>query len=153
MAHERRAPAPLPPAPPARTPPHRRFWQLRRERQLSMAELAKLAGVRPATICELERGTTRIPQPRTLAKLATVFGMTLDDFRRELGMHGSATWPGAVEHAGPDDHHGLSPRAEKIAGLVETLPADEQALIETLALYFHLRRSVNPPADGTRVGP
>src|ERR671933_693689 len=117
MAHERRAPAPLPPAPPARTPPHRRFWQLRRERQLSMAELAKLAGVRPATICELERGTTRMPQPRTLAKLATVFGMSLDDFRRALGMHGPASWPGALERDGLDDRPGLSPRAQQLAGL------------------------------------
>ena len=152
MAHERRASAPLPPALPAGVPPHRRLWQLRRERQLSMAELAKLAGVRPATICELERGTTRMPQPRTLAKLAMVFGMSLDDFRRALGMHGPASWPGALQRDGLDDHQGLSPRARKIAGLVETLPADEQALIETLAMYFHLRRSANLPANGTEVG-
>ena len=153
MAHERRAAAPAPPALPAGVPPHRRLWQLRRERQLSMAELAKLAGIRPATICELERGTTRKPQPRTLAKLAMVFGMSLDDFRRALGMHGPPSWPGALERDGLDNCPGLSPRARQLAGLVETLPAEEQAYIEALALCFHRRRSVTPPADGTEVEP
>ena len=153
MAHERRAPAPVPPAPPTGVAPAQRLWRLRCERQLSMAALAKLAGVRPATICELERGTTRTPQPRTLQKLATVFGMSLDEFRRELGMHGPASRPGAPDRDRPPDDDGLSPRARKLAGLVETLPVDEQALLETLATYFHLRRRVTPPADGAGVEP
>src|SRR5919199_2202801 len=127
MAHERPASAAVLPALPAAVPPHRRLWQLRRERQLSMAELAKLAGVRPATICELERGTTQIPQSRTLAKLAAAYGLSLDEFRRQIGMHGHLDSVPAPRQD-PAAQPRLSPRAEQIASWVDTLPVEEQVL-------------------------
>jgi transcriptional regulator with XRE-family HTH domain len=48
--------------------------QLRRERMLSQAELAKLADTTQATLSLLERGE-RMAQPRTVRKLADAFGI------------------------------------------------------------------------------
>src|SRR5918911_2141474 len=113
MPRHRRPTAPLPPLPPPAVLPHRRLWALRTERRISIDQLAELAGVRPATICELERGTTHIPQRRTLAKLAAAYGMSLDEFRRQIGMHGqldSVPAPRPDPAAPPR----LSPRAEQI---------------------------------------
>src|SRR3954447_15000606 len=89
MTRPRRAPARLPPLP-ARTgvPPHVRLAALRMERRLSIAQLGALAGLRPTTISDLERGTTLIPQQRTLEKLAETYGISLDELRRAIGMHG-----------------------------------------------------------------
>jgi hypothetical protein len=48
--------------------------------------------------------------------------------------------------ADPEDRR-WSPRAERIAGLVESLPIAEQEFIETLCAYFRLRRGIDlPPA-------
>ena len=126
--------------------PHERLCTLRLERHLSIDQLADLAGVRPATICELERGTTHIPQRRTLAKLAAAYGLSLDEFRRQIGMHGhldSVPAPRQDPAAPPR----LSPRAEQIASWVDTLPVEEQVLIERLCGYLHARRYVNLAPD------
>ncbi len=147
--HDRR-PAPLPPLPPPAVLPHRRLWALRTERRISIDQLAELAGVRPATICELERGATQMPHRRTLAKLAAAYGMSLDELRRQIGMHGPL-------HGAPMPQSDIpalrrySLRAEKIAGMVDTLPVEEQALIETLCTYFHVRRGVRLPDEPMEV--
>jgi transcriptional regulator with XRE-family HTH domain len=52
----------------------KRLRQLRRERMLSQAELAKLADTTQATLSLLERGE-RMAQPRTVRKLADAFGI------------------------------------------------------------------------------
>jgi transcriptional regulator with XRE-family HTH domain len=145
MPRQRRAAVPLPPLPPAGMPPHRRFWSLRRERRLSITQLAALAGVRTGTICEFERGLTRMPHQRTLAKLAAAFGLSIDEFRRTLGIHGPLyRLPGPVADVEPPRPR-WSPRTEAIAALVETLPAAEQDLIEKLCALLHARRGVDLP--------
>ena len=140
MARERRKSSPLPPLPPVGVPPHRRLWQLRIERRISLVELGKLAGLRPATICEIERGTTEIPERRTLEKLATAFGMSLEELRWQIGMHGPLHPAPAPERDGAA--HSWSPRAEQIAGLVETLPVEEQAFVEHLCSLLQSCRGI-----------
>ena len=146
MTRPRRAPMPVPPLPAAGVPPHRRLWQLRAERRISLAELGRLAGLRPATICEIERGKTDMPEPRTLDKLATAFGMSPSALRRQLGMHGPRQGrpeePSLPEHD-MTERHGWSPRAEQIAALVETLPTEEQEFIHLLCGYLQARRRVD----------
>ena len=85
MAANRRSPAPLPPLPLAGVPPHRRLWELRMERGLSQASVAALAGLKKETVGRIERGQTQMPEATTLAKLAAVFGMSLDELRRRIG--------------------------------------------------------------------
>lgn len=150
MAYKRRAPVPLPPLPPAGVLPHERLVTLRRERRLSQAQLAALAGIRKATVVELERGRTQVPNQSTLRRLATVFGMSLDEFRRSLGMHGALQVAPPPEGSSPEGRR-LSPRAEQLAGLFDTLPVGEQELIERLCGYFHARRSIAMPAEGQAV--
>ncbi len=144
MTRPRRTPLPLPQLPPAGVPPHRRLWQLRTERRLSLAELGRLAGLRPATICEIERGKTDMPEPQTLDKLAHAFGVSAAELRRQLGMHGPAHVLPAPEHEAIH-HPRWSPRAEQIAGLVETLPVEEQEFVERLCSYLQARRRVDLP--------
>ena len=148
MSRPRRAPLPLPPLPAAEVPPHRRLWQLRTERRISLAELGRLAGLRAATICEIERGKTDMPEPRTLEKLAMAFGMSAAELRRRLGMHGPLSGPSEgtrrLEHDGTERPR-WSPRAEQVARLVETLPAEEQELIHRLCGYLQARRRVDLP--------
>src|SRR3712207_5854189 len=114
MPRHRRPTAPLPPLPAPAVLPHQRLWALRAERRISIDQLAELAGVRPATICDLERGLTQIPQRRTLQKLAAAFGMSVDELRRQIGMHGPLHRAPELGHAVTAGRH-LSPRAEMIA--------------------------------------
>ena len=51
--------------------------ELRDERYLSHRELAKLAGVSPTTVLNLERGGAE-PQRRTIRKLAAALDVTPD---------------------------------------------------------------------------
>ena len=127
-------------------PPHQRLGLLRRERRLSMNQLAALAGVRVATICEFERGMTQGLHERTLEKLAGAFGLSLQDFRRTLGMHGPLFTPPTLRGE-TTDHRRWSGRTEQIAELVETLPAAEQELIARLCAYLHARRGVQLPHE------
>ena len=150
MARERRAPAPLPALPPAGVPPHRRLWQLRMDRQLSQAQLAALAGIRKATLVNIERGQTQIPNQSTLDRLATALGMSLEELRRQIGMHGPLHVLPTPQRDSPKPRH-LSLRAEQIAGLVDTLPIEEQELIETLCRYLHARRDVALPSEPVKV--
>ncbi len=142
MARSGRSPAPLPPLPARGVAPHRRLWQLRMERQISLAELGALAGLRPATICEIERGRTEIPERRTLEKLAVAFGMTLEELRQQIGMHGPMYGSPAPAPDREEEHH-WSPRAEQIAGLVETLPIPEQEFVYRLCSYLQARRTID----------
>jgi transcriptional regulator with XRE-family HTH domain len=146
MPRERRAARPLPPLPPGGVPPHLRLSSLRQERRLSTAQLAALAGVRAGTIYEFERGMTRMPHQRTLGKLAAAFGMSSDEFRRLLGMHGPLFVPPARQRRRPDAG-GWSARTTEIAALVETLPTVEQEVIATLCAYLHARRGVALPRE------
>ena len=146
MPRERRSPAPLPPLPSTGMPPHQRLWLLRRERRLSMNQLAALAGVRVATICEFERGMTQGLHLRTLEKLAGAFGLSLDDFRRTLGIHGPLFTPPTLQRETTVGRR-WSARTEQIAELVETLPAAEQDLIAKLCAYLHARRGVELPRE------
>ena len=150
MPSHGRRPASLPPLLPPGVLPHRRLWTLRTERRISIDQLAELAGIRPATICELERGATQLPHRRTLARLAAAYGMSLDELRRQIGMHGPLHGAPMPRDDMPAPRR-FSLRAEKIAGLVETLPAAEQALIETLCCYFHVRRGVSLPDESGEV--
>ncbi len=152
MPRHRRPTTPLPPLPPPAVLPHQRLWALRTERRISIDQLAELAGVRPATICELERGVTQIPQRRTLQKLAAVYGMSVDELRRQIGMHGPLHRAPGPGRDTPEPRR-FSPRAEKIAGWVDTLPGEEQALIERLCGYLHARRGVNLAPESTEVEP
>ncbi len=146
MARERRQPAPLPPLPLPGVRPHQRIRELRMQRGLSQAQLATLAGIRKATLVNIEREHTQIPTQETLRRLAAAFGMTLEELRRQLGIHGPLYVLPVLQHHLPEDRR-FSPRAEQIAGLVDLLPVEEQDLIDTLCRYLHARRSVNLPVD------
>ena len=146
MPRERRSAPSLPPAPTTGVPPHQRLGLLRRERRLSMNQLAALAGVRVATICEFERGMSQGLHQRTLEKLADAFGLSVEDFRRTLGMHGPLFTPPTLERE-TGEHRRWSARTEQIAELVETLPAAEQELIARLCAYLHARRGVELPSE------
>jgi transcriptional regulator with XRE-family HTH domain len=51
-----------------------RLRELRLEKMLSQAELAKIAGTTQVTISEIERGK-RMAQPRTVRKLSDALGV------------------------------------------------------------------------------
>jgi transcriptional regulator with XRE-family HTH domain len=51
-----------------------RLRELRRQRVLSQAELAKLAGVSPYTVSKLDRQPASCCRSRTLARLAAALG-------------------------------------------------------------------------------
>ncbi len=152
MPRQQRCPAPLPPLPPPGVLPHQRLWALRAERRISIDQLAALAGVRPATICDLERGVTQVPQQRTLQKLAAAYGMSVDELRRQIGMHGPLHRAPELGHAAPEGRR-FSPRAEKIAGWVDTLPIADQEYIEHLCACLHARRGVNVDPEHLEVEP
>jgi transcriptional regulator with XRE-family HTH domain len=120
---------------------------LRIERGLSQAQLAALAGIRKATLVSIERGETHIPEQRTLAKVAAVFGLSLEELRQQIGMHGRFAPPPVGERAAPDDQR-FGPRAVQIAGLVDTLPLAEQQFVKTLCDYLHARRGLGCSAGG-----
>ncbi len=153
MARPRHAPAPLPPVPMPAVRPHERLRALRTQRGLSQAQFAALAGVRKATVVAIERGETLMPNQATLAKLAVVLGMTLDDLRRQTGMYGPLYVPPLTDPAPDAAARGrrFSPRAEQIAELMDTLPVKEQELIETLCRYLRARRDVRLAERGTVV--
>jgi transcriptional regulator with XRE-family HTH domain len=60
----------------------RKLRVLRAERQLSLREAAKLAGVRPATLSELERGR-RHPHDLTLSRIARAYDVPVDELIEE----------------------------------------------------------------------
>ena len=143
MPRPQSTPPPLPPLPAPTVRPHERLRALLRERGLSQAQLAALAGVRNATVVEIERGGALMPNQGTLRKFAAVLGMSVDGLRRQTGMYGPLYVPPVVDPAQDAVKvRRFSPRAEQIAALVDTLPVKEQTLIETLCRYFRARRDV-----------
>lgn len=144
--------APLPAMPPMTVLPHRRLWMLRMERRMSLAQLAYHAGVRAATLCDIERGTTQMPNLRTLSKIAAVYGMTLDTLCRQIGMVGPLHVV-PVPPAEALEGRRFSVRAEQIAAVVDTLPDAEQRLIETVCAYLQARRHAAAPDTMMEVMP
>ena len=66
----------------------RTLAQLRRERLLSLRDLAGRAGVDPKTAHQVERGK-RTPRPRTMRKLAEALGVEparVREFRAAMGL-------------------------------------------------------------------
>ena len=151
MAANRRSPAPLPPLPLAGVPPHRRLWELRMERGLSQASVAALAGLKKETVGRIERGQTQMPEAATLAKLAAVFGMSLDELRRRIGMHGPLHLVPPRQPEAPQERQ-VSPAAAEIARLVDTLPVEEREYILALCRLLYHRRGLHLPADMQRIG-
>jgi transcriptional regulator with XRE-family HTH domain len=145
MARSRRMPTPLPHLPsPAVVPPHVRLAALRMERRLSIAQLAALAGLRPTTISDLERGTTLIPRQRTLAKLAATYGLPLEELQRQIGMCGPLHEAARTQQDQPETG-AFSPCAEEIAGLVDTLPVHERRFVLAVCRLLHARQRVDLP--------
>ena len=58
----------------------RRVRELRIAAGLSQAELSRLTGIHPASICQLERGHIRC-WPGHLAKIARALNVTVDELR------------------------------------------------------------------------
>lgn len=54
------------------------FRRLRESRNLTQAQLARMSGVEPATVSQLENGKVRNPTYGTVSKLAAVLGVTTD---------------------------------------------------------------------------
>lgn len=52
--------------------------RLREERDMSQTELAERLGIKPPSVWKLERGLANPAYP-TLAKLADIFGCTMDE--------------------------------------------------------------------------
>jgi transcriptional regulator with XRE-family HTH domain len=146
MARPRRAPAVLPPLPPPGVPPRERLRSLRLERGLSLNQLARLAGMRKATLVNIERGRTLVPHHDTLARIAAVFGLTADVLRRQIGMHGPLHSSSARRNDAPEQRR-WSPRTERVALLMETLSTEEQAYIEAMCRLFQARQFV-PDVEG-----
>jgi len=65
----------------------------------------------------------------------------LDEFRRQTGMHGPQYVASVLQPETAEDRR-FSPRAERIAGLLDTLPWGEQDLIESLCHYLRARRGI-----------
>lgn len=57
--------------------------RIREDLSLSQRELAKEAGVSPATILKIERGGVESPHPSTLRKLAAALGVEPRDLRAD----------------------------------------------------------------------
>ena len=138
MARPRRPQAALPPLPPPGISPGERLRMLRVERGLSLSQLAKLAGVRKGTLVDIERGRTLMPHHDTLARIAAVFGMTVDVLRRQTGMHGGL-FPTLRREETREGAH-WSPRTERVALLMETLPVDEQTYVEAICQFLQARQ-------------
>ena len=68
---------------------------LRAERLLTIRDLARMAGVAPMTIHEIEMGT-RIPGPRVMHRLGSALGVALDDVAEFRSPRQPP--PGAGEH-------------------------------------------------------
>jgi transcriptional regulator with XRE-family HTH domain len=62
-----------------------RLRELRRQRALSQAELAKLAGVSVHTVSKLERQSASRCRTRTLARLAAAFGEVPGEIAASIG--------------------------------------------------------------------
>ena len=58
----------------------KRIRELCEKRNITINELATLAGLKQSTIDNIIRGTSKNPKVRTLHKIANVFGMTLSEF-------------------------------------------------------------------------
>ena len=145
MPRSRLTPPPLPRLPSAAVvPPHARLTALRTQRRLSIARLAVLAGLRPTTISDLERGTTLMPRQRTLEKLAAVYGLPLQELQREIGMVGPR-YESPVLQRTPPETPTFSPCAEEIAGLVDTLPVHDRQFVLAICQLLHARRHVDLP--------
>ncbi len=145
MPRSRRTSLPLPRLPSsAAVSPHARLAALRTERRLSIARLAALAGLRPTTISDLERGTTLMPRQRTLEKLAAVYGLPLEELQREIGMVGPRYELPALQRTTTDTRT-FSPCAEEIGGLVDTLPAPDRQFVLAICQLLHARHHVELP--------
>ncbi len=140
MARTQRLSAVLPPLPPPGISPHERLRMLRMERGLSQRQLAKLAGVRQATLVDIERGRTLMPHHDTLVQIAAVFGMTVEVLRRQTGMHGGLF--SAARTDGTLKRPCWSPRTERVARLMETLSVDEQTYVEAICQFLQARQHV-----------
>ena len=68
----------------------KRLKQQRKDRRLTQRELAARLGVTQQAIAKWEAGQA-MPEPGTIARIATIFGVTADYF---LGMSDSLTMPG-----------------------------------------------------------
>ena len=59
--------------------------ELRMSLGMSQNKLAKLAGVRQSVISYIESGKTKNPRSDTLAAIAAVFGVTIEDLLKKAG--------------------------------------------------------------------
>jgi len=64
-----------------------RINRRRRLLGLTVAELAGAAGLHPATVHRLVRGTTRAPRPVTLRKLARALSVPLEELTDQIELH------------------------------------------------------------------
>lgn len=67
-----------------------RIQDLRTAHDLQQREVAKLAGITPAFLCDIERGRTN-PSLDTCARLAVVFSLSLQDLMTGVNFNGGRT--------------------------------------------------------------
>jgi len=102
---------------------------LRAERGLTLREAASLTGVRPGTLSELERGL-RHPHDITLSRIATGYGLPVQELLEEPVLSGKAEAPEAGQSPG-----------------VETGEAGEP--VDYRKLYFELGDRLQEQLDET----
>lgn len=56
---------------------------LRKARGLTMVQLGQMAGIKPSSLCHLEKNITKNPKGSTLINLAAALGVTLDKILKE----------------------------------------------------------------------
>lgn len=56
--------------------------QLRKEKRLTRAKLANLAGLRPSTLQNIENSSDPNPTFKTMCKIADALEISLDDLRK-----------------------------------------------------------------------
>jgi transcriptional regulator with XRE-family HTH domain len=61
-----------------------RLEQWRKSRFYSVRQLAKLAGVKPNTVSDIENGKTKLPKRETMENLAKALNVSLDELVDEM---------------------------------------------------------------------
>lgn len=130
-----------------------RLAALRKEKDLSQAELAKLLNLGQSTIAMYERNR-RTPDPETLRRFADFFGVSADYLLGRADRHQESGQP-----ASPYGEHLRAvlsdPHFSRLLECVSQLPEEERALLaegwEWALQVINRKQRTSPPADGDKL--
>lgn len=123
-------------------PFHTALYNLRQTYRLRQEDVARLAGISQRTVSNLERNTTRFPNPRTWRGLATAFGVSVEELQRQL--LGRSLSQQKEQRPRVDDVLSTpstwTPLAERVAALVDDLTPVQREYVLAVCLAFHALR-------------